>query len=610
MARLLEQARLAGGWHSLLRPAAAGDELELECDSLAFKGMGVCRMVSSGFVVLCERALPGERLIARVVRRKRGFAEVRSCMWPPCPHNLGPPLILSRPPAKGRLPLRAPSDGAQAYKLRTLSPHRDAVDAPCTHFGDCGGCRYQNVAYGAQLATKERQVQELVARIGNFGESRAAGPSGDYMRPIVPCAKQYHYRNKMEFSFGTREWRPRSAVDCSDDQGVVMEADGVEESSLSSESAQPTAEGPPAKSQPLPSANPKGFALGLHAPRRFDKILPIQTCLLQHDSANQVLRLVDEYCRARQEELPAYDSVTKEGFWRHLHSDPLTGEPQLMVHIVTSDLRHDVVQPLADLIAARHPEVVTVVTGATSTLSDVSRAEKQMVLFGPGTISEKLRGLHFQISASSFFQTNTEQAEVLYRMVEDACNLKGDGSEVVLDLFCGTGTIGLSLASKVRHVYGFELVAEAVADAWQNAESNSISNATFVQGDLGKLSNDFGASFPKPDVIIVGTQPKDMVVLPVYAVVNSCDPNRPGMSRKLLSFLAHSGAPRIVYVSCNPATCSRDLAILCHGTEEGPRHEGPYQLLSVQPVDMFPHTPHVECVCSLELRELSGVGTP
>lgn len=180
-------------------------------------------------------------------------------------------------------------------------------------------------------------------------------------------------------------------------------------------------------------------------------------------------------------------------------------------------------------------------------------------------------------------------SEVLYRLIEECAGLKGDGSEIVLDLFCGTGTIGLTLAKRARHVYGYEVVAQAIKDACLNAKLNSICNATFVQGDLNKIDESFGNNFPKPDIII-------------------SDPNRPGMHMKLIKFLLKIKAPRIVYVSCNPATCARDLDYLCHGVEEK-GIKGCYTLKSVQPVDMFPHTPHIECVCLLELTPDSQMGS-
>eukprot|EP00897_Mesotaenium_endlicherianum_P002175 jgi/Mesen1/1986/ME000147S01078 len=544
-----------------------GQELELVCESLAFKGLGVCKVVGTGFVVLCERALPGERLIARINRKKGSFA--------------------------------------QAYKVATLTPHADAVEPPCEHFPACGGCKLQNLAYAGQLAAKQQQVADLVSRLGRFGESAEGARSGAYLRPIVPCSKEYHYRNKMEFSFGSRIWLPTEEHTLAPRQPPASRPPPPSPSpspSSSSPSNSPSSSPPAAKEARRGRAkhvepNPKQFALGLHAPRRFDKILPIRTCLLQHEVANQVLATVREFCEARHTgDLPCYDPVTHEGFLRHVTirtgSDPESGGLQLMVNIMTKESRPALLQPLADLLVESYPAVVSVVNTVNASRGNEEVGVSEHVLHGTRTITDTLRGLHFEISANSFFQTNTGQAEELYRLTEEACELRADGSQVLLDLFCGTGTIGLSMASKVKHVYGYELVPAAVADARRNATRNGIANATFVEGDLNRLTDDFGSGFPRPDVIVT-------------------DPNRPGMHPKLLKFLAESGTPRIVYVSCNPGTCARDLDYLCHGPDN---KGGPYRLVSIQPVDMFPHTPHVECVSVLQLREdwqpHASAGTP
>ncbi|XP_028117327.1 uncharacterized protein LOC114315116 [Camellia sinensis] len=252
-----------------------------------------------------------------------------------------------------------------------------------------------------------------------------------------------------------------------------------------------------------------------------------------------------------------------------------------MVNFVTSSHKPELLNPLVEKISAI-PEVVSIVNNVNTSVGNTSVGEDEFTLYGKSTITEILRGLVFQISANSFFQTNSHQAEVLYGLIEDYADLKGDGSEIVLDLFCGTGTIGLTLARKARHVYGYEVVPQAISDACRNAKMNNINNATFVQGDLNKIDLNFGKNFPKPDIII-------------------SDPNRPGMHMKLIKYLLKLRAPRIIYVSCNPATCARDLDYLCHGVAEQ-NIEGCYKLRSLQPVDMFPHTPHIECVCLLELQ--------
>ncbi|EOY27009.1 RNA methyltransferase family protein isoform 1 [Theobroma cacao] len=481
--------------------------LELECESLAFKGKGVCKVADSGFVLLCDRALPGERFIGRVTRKKGSYAEVT--------------------------------------KLKTISPHWDLVDAPCEYASYCGGCKTQNLSYEAQVRAKEQQVRELLINVGKFSDKSPDFSS--IMKPIVPCDIQFHYRNKMEFSFGSQKWLPKELLDQKLDDN-------------------------------------ENYALGLHAPGFFDKILNVDKCLLQSEPANKILATVQDHWKDPELGLSPYNVHTHAGFLKHLvlrtGRDMKTGLPELMVNFVTSSYKPGLLKLLVEKISAI-PEVASIVNNVNTSVGNTSVGEEEYTLYGKSTITESLRGLTFQISANSFFQTNTRQAEVLYKLIEDCAGLRGDGSEVVLDLFCGTGTIGLTLAKTARHVYGYEVVAQAVADAHRNALLNGISNATFVQGDLNKIGENFGKDFPKPDIVI-------------------SDPNRPGMHMKLIKFLLKLKAPRIVYVSCNPATCARDLDYLCHGVREQ-NIKGCYQLKSIEPVDMFPHTPHIECVCQLEL---------
>ncbi|XP_058068412.1 uncharacterized protein LOC131217482 isoform X2 [Magnolia sinica] len=485
-----------------------GQTLELVCESLAFKGKGVCKVSDTGFIVMCDGALPGERFLGRVTRKKGNYAEVQ--------------------------------------KIETILPHWDSVSAPCEHASDCGGCKTQNLLYEAQVRAKEQQVHELMIHVGNF--SNKDPEFATIMKPIVPCNVQFHYRNKMEFSFGTQKWLPREKMLQEKDQDSI------------------------------------GYALGLHAPGFFDKVLHVEKCLLQSEAANAVLAAIQDCWRDPELGLTPYDVHSHAGFLKHLMlrtgRDVNTGLPELMVNFVTSSYKPELLKPLVKKISAI-PEVVSIMNNVNTSVGNTSVGEEEYNLYGKLTITEILRGITFQISANSFFQTNTHQAEVLYELIEDCAGLGGDGSEIILDLFCGTGTIGLTLARRVKHVYGYEVVPQAISDARRNAEKNGIHNATFIQGDLNKINENFGNEFPQPDIVIA-------------------DPNRPGMHMKLIKYLLKLRAPRIIYVSCNPATCARDLDYLCHGSAEQ-NIEGCYKLKSLQPVDMFPHTPHIECVCLLEL---------
>ncbi|KAL9247510.1 hypothetical protein vseg_020936 [Gypsophila vaccaria] len=381
-----------------------GQTLELVCDTLAFKGKGVCKVPDTGFVLLCDRALPGEKFLGRVTRRKGSYAEV--------------------------------------MKLRTLVPHEHAVDAPCEYSSHCGGCKTQNLSYEAQLRYKEEQVRDLMIHVGKISNKQPDFVS--IMKPIVPCVNQFHYRNKMEFSFSTRRWIPRELMG--------------EEQAIGND-----------------------YALGLHAPGFFDKVLNVNKCFLQSEPANAVLLAVQECWKDQSLALSPYDVHSHAGFLKHLvirsGRNVESGKPEIMVNFVTSSYKPELLKPLVDKVSA-FTEVVSVVNNINTSVGSTSVGESEHVLYGKSTITEMLRGLTFQISANSFFQTNPQQADILYKLIEDVAGLKGDGSEIVLDLFCGTGTIGLTLAKRAKHVYGYEVVAQAISDAHLNADLNGINNAT------------------------------------------------------------------------------------------------------------------------------------
>ncbi|MCK4578831.1 MAG: 23S rRNA (uracil(1939)-C(5))-methyltransferase RlmD, partial [Candidatus Marinimicrobia bacterium] len=317
--------------------------------------------------------------------------------------------------------------------------------------------------------------------------------------------------------------------------------------------------------------------LGLHVPGRFDKVLDIDECHLQHPLGNRVLALVKQL--AARYELEPWDVHTHKGFLRHLvvRVAGAASEPQLMVNLVTS--REDVkrLKPLVDELVGQVPEVSSLINNINTRKATVAYGEWEVKLHGSPFITAQLRGLRFDISANSFFQTNTAQAGVLYEQIEKAANL--DGSEMLFDLYCGTGTIAIDLARQAREVAGFEMVDSAVDDAARNALANEVFNVRFFHADLGDryFANHGKRLFKqvdKPDVIV-------------------SDPPRAGMHPKLVKEVMDLAAKKIVYVSCNPATQARDVALLV---------EGGYQVKYLQPVDMFPHTPHIENLCVLDRK--------
>jgi 23S rRNA (uracil1939-C5)-methyltransferase len=389
------------------------------------------------------------------------------------------------------------------------SPSPDRVDAPCPYFGRCGGCRLQHLAYPAQLAFKEKQVRDCLERIGGLGAFE--------LRPILPAPDPYGYRNKMEFT--------------------VVRDPG------------------------------EGVAIGLHQADRYDVVLDIERCLLQSDTMNALL---DELrAQARVRKLAVYDQDSGAGLLRFatVREGRRTGEA--MVNIVAAAPDVEALGPVAERLRARVPSVASVVVNVNAKKASVAVGTEEHLLLGREYIRESLGGLTFQVSANSFFQTNTVQAERLFAVVEAACGL--EGGETVLDLYSGTGAISLLLARRCRWVYGIEVSAAAVDDAVRNARANGIENCTFLPGEVRHVL---------PSLMRDG----------VRAEVVVADPPRAGFHPKALHALATLGPERLVYVSCNPSTLARDLADL---VRQG------YRLEWVEPVDMFPQTPHIEAVARL-----------
>jgi 23S rRNA (uracil1939-C5)-methyltransferase len=388
------------------------------------------------------------------------------------------------------------------------APSPDRVEAPCPYFGRCGGCRLQHVAYPAQLAFKAKQVRDCLERLGGLGAFE--------LRPILAAPEPYGYRNKMEFT--------------------VAEEAGVP-------------------------------VLGLHQADRYDVVLDIERCLLQSDAMNRLLDALRREARARA--LSVYDQGREQGLLRFvsLREGRRTGET--MVNIVASTPDVETLGPVAERLRECLPDTASVVLNVTTKKASVAVGTEEHLLVGRDHIRESLGGLTFQVSANSFFQTNTVQAERLFGVVEQACTLAG--GETVLDLYSGTGAISLLLARRCRWVYGIEVAAAAVADAVRNARANGVENCTFLEGEVRHVL---------PTLVRDG----------VRAEVVVADPPRAGFHPKALQALAALAPARLVYVSCNPATLARDLGDL---VRQG------YRLEWVQPVDMFPQTPHIEAVARL-----------
>jgi 23S rRNA (uracil1939-C5)-methyltransferase len=389
---------------------------------------------------------------------------------------------------------------AEARTVDLLESSPDRIPAQADH----PGAPWQVLPYERQLEVKQEQVEDALTRIGRL--------EGYALEPIVPALEQWRYRNKLEYSFGT-----------GDDGALVC---------------------------------------GFHAPGRFDRILPLDDCLLASERSNAVRERVLAFCR--EQGLGAWDRREQRGFLRNLvvREGRRTGE--LQVRLVTSPGKLDA-DALTDAAGADH-----LFWTQTAGLGESTMGGETTLLSGGPQLAEQLGDLRFLISPEAFFQTNTEMAEVLYGYAAEAAGLRG--SERVFDLYCGIGTIGLSLAARAREVVGVEIVERAVADAIENARLNEITNASFYAGDIRLAMRELVERAGKPDVAVI-------------------DPPRAGLSQKVVRRVIEAAPQRIVYVSCNPTTLAPNAAQLV---------EAGYVLRRVRPVDMFPQTPHIECVALLE----------
>jgi 23S rRNA (uracil1939-C5)-methyltransferase len=431
---------------------------------------------------------------------------------------------------RGRL-ARVSKNFAEADIAAVVTPSTHRVAPRCRYFGTCGGCVWQHLAYPGQLEFKRQQVADALERIGGF--------PGGVVEPTIGAGDPFYYRNKMEFSFGVR-WLTREELDAA--QG----RDGTE--------------------SPL-----QRFALGLHIPQRFDRVLDIHECYLQSTESAAIVNAVREFSLAH--ELTIYSTLTHTGYLRNLVIREGRHTGDRMVNLVTSEDRPELMRAFSEMVHTRFPSVTTIINNITTRKSQVAIGDREVVLYGPGFIRERIGSRSYKVSANSFFQTNTLQAERLYDTARQMAGLQP--ADTVFDLYSGTGTIALHVAADAAAVVGIESVPDAVADAQRNASEQGVTNCTFILGDLKeKLVDDTGwlAQHSAPTVMII-------------------DPPRAGMHPKVVERIRQMHPGRIVYVSCNPATQARDLKSLCA--------EGAYTIDKVQPVDMFPHTMHVENIVRL-----------
>ena len=454
-------------------------------EAVAAEGKAIAKV--DGTVVFVQFAVPGDIVDVRITKKKKNYME--GCI------------------------------------LRIVKPSEKRLEPFCSHFGVCGGCKWQPLPYEMQLQAKQQQVYDQLVRIGHLDIPE--------IQPIIPSEKTVFYRNKLEFTFSSRRW---------------IEA-GEDPESLT-----------PAERQ----------GLGFHVGRFFDKVLDIKHCWLQEEPSDSIRLFIKRY--ALEHNLEFFDIREHRGFLRNMIvRNNLKGDVMLILCFYHEDAAARTA--LLDAVSDAFPRITSlwyVINGkANDSISDLD-----CILYkGEDAIYEEMEGLRFKIGPKSFYQTNSLQAYRLYSTARDFADLKGN--ETVYDLYTGTGTIAQFISKHAARVIGIEYVPEAIADARINAENNGITNCEFFAGDMKDvLTPGFIEEHGKPDVIIL-------------------DPPRAGIHPDVAGVILDASPERIVYVSCNPASQARDLAILAEK----------YEITAVRPVDMFPHTHHVENVCALRLRD-------
>jgi 23S rRNA (uracil1939-C5)-methyltransferase len=426
--------------------------------------------------------------------------------------------------------IKSKKDWAEGVVVAFVEKASERVDPFCSHFGVCGGCQWQMLPYAKQLQFKQQQVEQTLQRIGKV----ALSP----ILPIAGASSTTHYRNKIEYTFGNKRYLLPSEL-------------GNEEISGQSNVA------------------------GFHARGFFDKVVDIDTCYLQASPTNEIRVFIKSM--ALQKGWTFYDSRAHQGYLRNVQLR-LCRSGELMVNMIVGEDKPMQTKELLQALLDRFASITTLLYTVNTKWNDSIQDLQPIIFSGKGYVEEILRGeqkdesYRFKIGPKSFFQTNTEQAETLYRLTAEAAALTGQ--ETLYDLYCGTGSIGIFLSQKAGRIVGVEQVAAAIDDAKENARLNQISNASFFAGDVIDICTEsFFAEQGRPDVIVT-------------------DPPRAGMHEALIDTLLTIAAPTLVYVSCNPATQARDLQ----------RLDSIYQVSLVQPVDMFPHTHHIENIVRLTRR--------
>ena len=411
---------------------------------------------------------------------------------------------------------------AKIEKIHTYSEKR--TEPKCEHFGTCGGCKWQNMKYESQLSFKQNEVLNNLKRIGGIDLPNH--------QEIIGSKNEYFYRNKMEYTFSNKRWLTIEEI---------QSEENIEDKD----------------------------ACGFHVPGMFDKVINLNNCYLQQEPSNAIRLSVKKF--ADKNNLTYFDIRNHHGLLRNLMiRTSSTNDLMVLVQFYENDKKN--INLLMEHIKTSFPEITSLLYIINQKANNTMYDQEVICYKGEDHIMEEMDGLHFKIGAKSFFQTNSEQAKVLYRKTKELANITAD--DLVYDLYTGTGTIAQYVATSAKKVVGIDSVEEGIKAAYLNAERNNIDNCTFYTGDMKEIFTDeFIAQNGTPDVIIT-------------------DPPRDGMHKKVVEQILKIGAKRVVYVSCNSATQARDLALM----------DELYKVSHIQPVDMFPQTHHVENIIVLELK--------
>ena len=453
-----------------------GQEIKLKISDLAFGGKGISK--KDDLVFFVKDAIPNQEVIAKISKIKKKYAE--------------------------------------AYSIETLKDSTDQVNPLCEHFKWCGGCTTQQLDYQRQLYYKQKQVSDILNKIG--------GEKNLDVNTIIGCENTFFYRNKMEYTFSGIPWY---IGDESYDDVII----------------------------------------GLHVPKRFDKILNINKCHINHEVFNDILEISKEV--SVKEKMIPYHVRKHTGFLRFLVIRIGIHTNEVMVNLVTAGYKPKIIKPLVNALVDGIPNIKSIVNTINNQKSNIASGTSKL-LYGDEYINEKIGEYTFKISANSFFQTNSYQVKTLYDYIIKTADFKK--SDIVYDLYCGTGTIGIYVSSFVKKVYGIEIVKDAIEDAKFNAKKNNIRNISFYDSDIKDFFTNENSKIDKPNTIIV-------------------DPPRPGLHPDVVKDIITLFPSKIVYVSCNPSTQARDVKIFL---------EDSYKISDIQPIDMFPHTPHIECIITLK----------